>query len=472
MLRRANVNEVLLAILLDSVLVLAALRFAALFRPVLTWLPFSQQIGDGALVPDSLYAAILLLWIGVYLSFGLYDPQRVYRYTEELRKVFVASSVASLASAGMLYLTYRDTSRWLFLLFAMAATLAPMLWRTLRQLLVSARNGSRGPTQGVLIVGTGPLASQVADAIETQRWTGLTLKGFASERPASDSPQTPMPVLGTVDEVRAIISGHQIEQVVVALSGSSHEDVRRIVAVLHELPVRVLLVPDYLALVLYRARAEDVAGIPMVDLRAPALTEYQRLGKRAFDVAISGAVLLIGLPLMAAIAVAIKLDSRGPVLFRQLRVGENGRAFRMYKFRSMVAGAEDRVRERVALDRDGKLIHKHRDDPRVTRVGRVLRRLSLDELPQLFNVLKGDMSLVGPRPEMPWLVEQYEGWQRQRFSVPQGITGWWQINGRCDRPMHLHTEDDLVYIRDYSLWRDMKILWRTVWTVLQGRGAY
>jgi lipopolysaccharide/colanic/teichoic acid biosynthesis glycosyltransferase len=144
----------------------------------------------------------------------------------------------------------------------------------------------------------------------------------------------------------------------------------------------------------------------------------------------------------------------------------------MYKFRSMIAGAEEHQDEVTEFTEDGKILHKVRDDPRVTRMGRRLRRMSLDELPQLFNVLKGDMSLVGPRPEMPWLVERYEPWQRKRFAVPQGMTSWWVISGRSDKPLHLHIEDDLYYIQNYSLLLDLQILWKTIGLVLKGRGAF
>jgi lipopolysaccharide/colanic/teichoic acid biosynthesis glycosyltransferase len=144
----------------------------------------------------------------------------------------------------------------------------------------------------------------------------------------------------------------------------------------------------------------------------------------------------------------------------------------MYKFRSMVKDADERLKEVMQLDEDGKLIHKLPDDPRVTRVGKLIRRTSLDELPQFFNVLRGDMSLVGPRPEMPVLVEMYEPWQRVRFAVPQGITGWWQVNGRSDKPMHLNTEDDIYYVRNYSLLLDLEIIFKTILVVLRGRGAF
>ncbi|MGB3713292.1 MAG: sugar transferase, partial [Candidatus Promineifilaceae bacterium] len=170
--------------------------------------------------------------------------------------------------------------------------------------------------------------------------------------------------------------------------------------------------------------------------------------------------------------VLIKLDSPGPVLFKQRRVGENGRLFTMYKFRSMIDGAQDMQHKLTETNEQGEILFKSEGDPRITRVGRFMRRTSLDEIPQLINVLKGDMSLVGPRPELPWLVDFYKPWQRKRFAVPQGITGWWQINGRSDRPMHLHTADDLYYIQNYSVWLDLYILFKTVLVVLRGTGAY
>jgi lipopolysaccharide/colanic/teichoic acid biosynthesis glycosyltransferase len=144
----------------------------------------------------------------------------------------------------------------------------------------------------------------------------------------------------------------------------------------------------------------------------------------------------------------------------------------MWKFRTMVPDAEEQQDDLLMKISEGQIVHKHVDDPRVTKVGRFLRRFSLDELPQLYNVLRGEMSLVGPRPEMPWLVDRYDSWQRKRFAVPQGLTGWWQIMGRSEKPMHLNTEDDLYYVYNYSLWLDIQILIRTPIVVLQGKGAF
>jgi lipopolysaccharide/colanic/teichoic acid biosynthesis glycosyltransferase len=156
----------------------------------------------------------------------------------------------------------------------------------------------------------------------------------------------------------------------------------------------------------------------------------------------------------------------------QERIGENGKRFKMIKFRSMYQDADKRWAEVARRDAEGNLIHKCAKDPRITRTGQRLRRTSLDELPQLFNVLRGEMSLVGPRPEMPYIAAEYKSWQWQRFRVPPGMTGWWQVNGRSDKPMHLHTEDDLYYVQNYSFWLDLHILFKTVVVVFRGQGAY
>jgi lipopolysaccharide/colanic/teichoic acid biosynthesis glycosyltransferase len=210
-----------------------------------------------------------------------------------------------------------------------------------------------------------------------------------------------------------------------------------------------------------------------VDLSGPSpMNGYQRAIKRSVDVILSLAILTVTLPVMAMIAVLIKLDSSGPVLFRQVRVGEGGRRFGILKFRSMTTDAEDRFGEILKSAENGGIVHKHRDDPRVTRIGSLLRRTSLDELPQLINVLNGDMSLVGPRPELPVFVERYEPWQRERLLVPQGMTGWWQVNGRSDKPLHLNTDHDIYYVRNYSLLLDLQILLKTVWVVMRAKGAF
>jgi exopolysaccharide biosynthesis polyprenyl glycosylphosphotransferase len=256
------------------------------------------------------------------------------------------------------------------------------------------------------------------------------------------------------------------------LPPDEHDQLHELVYRLEGLPVRVKVIPDYFSLALVQARTQMLGGIPLIGLREPLIQGTPRMIKRTFDVVTSLSLLLLLSPLLGLIALLVKSDSPGPVLFRHMRVGENMRLFEMLKFRTMVADAEEKRLEVLRYTEQGEVLHKHPDDPRLTRIGRFLRRYSLDELPQLINVLSGDMSLVGPRPEMPWLVDRYQSWQRKRFAVPQGITGWWQINERSDKPMHLNTEEDLFYVYNYSLWLDVKILLRTPLAVLRGRGAY
>jgi lipopolysaccharide/colanic/teichoic acid biosynthesis glycosyltransferase len=205
-------------------------------------------------------------------------------------------------------------------------------------------------------------------------------------------------------------------------------------------------------------------------LTSPVLTRRQRSGKRIFDLAAGGVLLLASAPLVAACAVAIKLDSPGPAFYLPTRLGENRRPFRMIKLRTMIDEADRTEAQLIFASEHGLRFNKHAADPRVTRVGRFLRRWSLDELPQLINVVRGEMSLVGPRPEMPMLEVYYSAAQCQRFAVPQGLTGWWQVNGR-PQDIARKVELDLQYVQRYSFWLDLRILIKTIGVVVSRRGA-
>jgi exopolysaccharide biosynthesis polyprenyl glycosylphosphotransferase len=295
--------------------------------------------------------------------------------------------------------------------------------------------------------------------------------GYVDENSETNKTNNPL-VLGMLNDTLNLIQKHHISEVVIAVSRQTSDKLQELIHELQSLPVNIRLVPDYFDMAFVRLTVENFSGMPMLSLKEPVLDPFQRLVKRAFDVGLTFLLLIPALPVMGLIALAIRRDSPGPVIFKQERVGEGGKLFTMVKFRTMVVGAEHMQDKVATIDDDGNAIYKHADDPRVTRIGHWLRRTSLDELPQLWNILRGDMSLVGPRPEMPWLVDRYEPWQRKRFEVPQGLTGWWQISGRADRPMYLHTEDDLYYIRNYSVWIDLKILWLTVQAVILRRGAF
>jgi len=470
MFRRFSVNFVIFSIVFDAAIVMFSLVVATYVRPFLSRLPFAADFPLYTPLPTLLYPGFAIAWVLILLLLSLYDGRRNVRVTDEISSLTLGSLLAAVAMAGMLYLSFREISRLLFLLFVLLAYLSMLSWRLVVRLTFRRLNGQAIQYRRVLIIGAGPVGRDLQHKIHEHPYLGLKLIGFLDDDPFKHVSNPD--ILGSLSDARRIIGGYKIDDVVMALPQRAHEKVNVLVAELHDLAVKVWVIPDYFHLALHKAVVEDFAGIPMLDLRAPALNDYQRLIKRAFDLIITVFTLPVILILMGFISLAIRLESPGPIIFKQKRVGENGHLFEMLKFRTMVANAEQ-IRNLVEYhDENGNFIHKVPNDPRVTRVGRLLRRSSLDELPQIFNILKGDMSLVGPRPELPYLVERYEPWQRKRFAVPQGITGWWQVNGRSDKLMHLNTEDDLYYVQHYSMWLDLYILLKTIAVVILGKGAF
>jgi exopolysaccharide biosynthesis polyprenyl glycosylphosphotransferase len=320
-------------------------------------------------------------------------------------------------------------------------------------------------TRRLLMVGDGERARCVAAAISRNySWLGLALAGHVSPnglRAGQDR----------VERLLEQVRRHAADEILVVAEDCGDELAGAIVAELRWRGVRVSLVPRIDPLGPIRTTAEIVAGLPVLTVTTTALSAAQRLAKRLVDLLVASVLLVVLAPVMLVIALAVRLDSPGPALFAQVRIGEGGRPFRVLKFRTMGQDADGQVHTVVRVV-DGQPVHKFPDDPRVTRAGRWLRTTSLDELPQLLNVVRGQMSLVGPRPELPWIVDRYEPWQFARLAVPPGITGWWQLNGRSERPMHLNTDYDLLYIERYSLLLDVRLLVRTLLVPFYRRGAF
>ncbi len=464
-------NYVLFLATADLALTCISLFLAGQARFIL---PYGVRLTEKMVtLPLVVYAAAAVIWGVNFVLFSVYDRRRLLRIVDEAQLVTAAVAMSNLVLAGLLYLTYRDVPRLLFVYFVVLDVFFLLMLRITLRMGFRIAGARRMQAVRVLIVGAGKVGRQVAQEIQAQSWTGLTLVGYLDDDPSKqESVLEGAPVLGQLEAANRLVQSQRVDEVILALPLRAHGPLEDLVLALQSLPVRVRVVPDFFDLAIFRATIDDFGGIPLIGLRDPAIDGYNRTIKRAFDLLIATLGLLFVWPIMLLVAVAIKLDSPGPVFFKQERVGENARVFTIIKFRSMVVDAEQRQAEVLKTTDNGVVMHKTANDPRITRVGHFIRRTSLDEIPQLFNVLKGDMSLVGPRPELPFLVERYERWQRQRFAVPPGITGWWQINGRSDKLMHLHTEDDLYYIRNYSPLLDLQILWRTIAVVLRGRGAY
>ncbi|HLG66643.1 MAG TPA: sugar transferase [Acidimicrobiales bacterium] len=322
---------------------------------------------------------------------------------------------------------------------------------------------SRRPTR-ILIVGSGVVAGRLRDYLSRDR--GAMVVGFVD-----DDPAPPTHVIGRTRDLPVLCRRLQVDRVLVSFSRTHPGDLTEALRELHGM-VPIAIVPRYFELLSWRSKMDDLCGLPIVDIAPPSLGRMDRFVKRTFDLVVSIAILLVLWPALVALAVAIKVSSPGPVLFRQDRVGRYGQVFRMYKFRSMRQDAEQ-VKDGLRDDNDveGPLF-KLRVDPRVTPIGRFLRKTSLDELPQLLNVIAGQMSLVGPRPFVPAESEQIDGWARKRFEARPGLTGLWQVSGRNDLSYDDLRRLDYLYVASWSLAWDIKILWQTPGSVFRGNGAY
>lgn len=476
MFKRFSPNYMALLLLLDGVLLQISLWLAMQLRYLL---PYGQQVLP-VWIPQWVYAPtvqlhliVAVLWLASFLLAAVYTPRRAVHWYEEFQRISIAHTVASLSLAGVLYMAHLELPRLTYLYFYALTLLSLLGYRTLLRIWRRIRRHDVKGTARILLVGAGDLGQRIVEEFRHQAWPGLEFVGFLDDDPVKQhSTVAGLPVLGSLDRAAEFVATYGVDEVIIALPPRAYDRLANLVATLHQLPVRVRVVPDYFSLSLSGATVENLGGIPLIGLRDPAIDGFQRLIKRLVDIGAASVGLLLISPLLMAIAVAIKLEDGGPVFYPARRIGENGQHFYMVKFRSMVVNADKMLEQVSKVDASGNVIHKNPDDPRVTRVGRLLRRTSMDELPQLWNVLMGEMSLVGPRPELPDLVDKYEPWQRKRFAVPQGMTGWWQVNGRSDKPMHLHSEDDLYYIQNYSLWLDIEILWKTIFVVAKGRGAF
>jgi exopolysaccharide biosynthesis polyprenyl glycosylphosphotransferase len=315
----------------------------------------------------------------------------------------------------------------------------------------------------VIVVGTGKLAQTVASHLRAH--SSVRFVGFVDDNPLGQSD-----VIGELEELPDLCRRHSVARVVVCFSRTHPERTTEMLKGLAG-QVGVSIVPRYYELITSRSHVEDLSGLPMLDIAPASLSAGARFLKRSFDIVVSSTILLIGSPFFVVTALVVKATSAGPVFFRQVRTGRNEQPFSMMKFRTMYEDAESRRHELEHLNEVDGPLFKVQNDPRVTRVGRFLRRTSLDEFPQLINVWKGDMSLVGPRPFIVSEAMKIEGWARKRFEARPGMTGLWQVSGRNELSHLELCRLDYLYVASWSFWWDMQILWQTPTTIFRGRGA-
>jgi exopolysaccharide biosynthesis polyprenyl glycosylphosphotransferase len=454
-------------ILADSALTGVVFLAAEKLRP---FLPGKVILPDEFHLTPLFYITVLLLWHVLFVQSHVYDVAKLPFFGRQIGSFTSAYAQTILFLSSFLYFTVRDISRLQIIYFCAANYFVLLLARYCLSRYLQTQPAIHDRTK-LLIVGLTSTGARLARIIQENHCHVYELFGFAGDRVETDV-VFPAVILGRVEDVPDLCVERGVGLVLIAETGRDYDKIKLLIENLAQIPVRIYLAPDIVDLPAFCLEIDSFGNTPVIGIREPAIYGKRRLAKRMFDIALSSAMLLITWPLWIAVAVAIKLDTFGPAIFASDRVGENGRTFKMLKFRSMAVDSEQIQPRVTAHDEAGRPIFKSKEDPRVTRVGRWLRRCSLDELPQLINVLKGEMSLVGPRPEQPSILKNYESSQCVRLAVPPGITGLWQVSGRSDLPLHLNTQYDLFYVRNYSFLLDIRILLKTVVVVIQGKGAY
>jgi exopolysaccharide biosynthesis polyprenyl glycosylphosphotransferase len=422
-----------------------------------------------------IFAMFLLCWHVIFSSFRLYGSRRLSRRRDEMLDILKACSLGTfVVLVAAVVLRIRMATPMFLVIFWAASTLATMSSRVaMRSLLKRIRLSGRN-LRNMLIIGTNQRAIEFAKKIDARPALGYRVVGFVDERWDGFSDFLKVGYSLTCDfaGLPGLLRSSVVDEVVLALPVRSlHSRASEIAALCEEQGIVVRLF-DVFDLKSSQSRVEEFGGHPVITHYRGSLDGWAGVVKRGIDILVSLLVLLFTSPVLLITAILIKLASPGPVLFVQKRLGLNKRHFGVYKFRTMVVDAEKRLSELQHLNEVSGPVFKIKNDPRITPLGRLLRKTSIDELPQLWNVFKGDMSLVGPRP-LP--IRDYEGfskdWQRRRFSVRPGITCLWQIKGRSSIPFEQWMELDLQYIDKWSLWLDLEILVRTIPAVLKGSGA-
>jgi exopolysaccharide biosynthesis polyprenyl glycosylphosphotransferase len=415
--------------------------------------------------------ATVAIWPVVFAIFGLYDLRRPTHAAAEFQRLFNALLMSVLLVVLITFVIKIDIPRSFFVWLLGFGLVTIPTGRVLTRRLAHTLNARAVTSQVTLIAGTNEEARALARTLRRRPWMGYRVCGFVEVTPSGLDSVDGLPVLGSLADIAQISTDHGVGALIIAGSAAGGASLQAIDAALApEVAVRVS--PGLANLGAARVVLEPIDGMALFSLRRHRFSRRQRFLKRGLDLVVGSLSLVVAAPVMLVVTVLIKATSPGPILFRQRRVGAQEQGFTMLKFRTMIVGA-DGLRDRVAAHNqaDGVLF-KMRRDPRVTRVGRFLRRSSLDELPQLVNVLRGEMSLVGPRPALPEETIRYSDLQRGRLRVKPGVTGLWQVNGRHDLSFEDYVRYDLFYVENWSLTMDLYILAKTVPALLGGRGSY
>jgi exopolysaccharide biosynthesis polyprenyl glycosylphosphotransferase len=455
-----------------SDVVLATLAFYAAYE-TRTWMHLERAFFLTVPVMALLLGFVLFIWLAIASWLDIYDRLDAGDPRVILRDSFQQCAYGTLALVVFQFALRLELSRLFIALFAVYGWTLLFLFRLTAGRLIGLVRREFGGPHFVLVVGTGDRARRIGEALERSSRYGIRLTGFVASTPESSASEIRLSSdykVFPLSELSMMLRRHVIDEIIFAVGSENLADLEEVFLLCDEEGVRTRVALDFFPHINSDIYLERLGFTPLLTFSAAPHDEIRLLAKRAMDIAAAAAGFIVLLPFMAAIVLLIRSTSRGPAIFRQVRCGLNGRRFVFYKFRSMCENAED-LRQAVRHLSTRETALKIPDDPRLTSLGRYLRKFSIDEWPQLWNVLKGDMSLVGPRPAVPEEVEQYQRWQRRRLRMRPGLTCLWALAGRDNLDFETWMKMDMQYIDNWSLALDWKILLRTIPRVLTGRGA-
>ena len=466
-----------LSLILSDV-ILINLAFAVAF-----WmrydLQFLRAVDEANYIPYTEYIPIgLMLTVILIITFqldGVYRIPRGRSWVDEVYRIISGTTTGIVIMVVVLFF-YRPYfySRLIFIYAGILIVVFLGFSRLVKNIAVVQLREHGVGVRRIMIVGAGEIGRMIMRNLVAHPQLGYQVVGFVDDDPEKGNSEIGrFKGMGSLDNLPRILDTQpDIEEVIITLPWMYHRKILSIIAQCERRNVTARIVPDIFQMSLSRVEIDDLNGIPLIGIREISFSRWGMMLKRVIDVGFSALGLIILSPILVLVAVAIKLDSPGPILFRQVRVGKNGRHFVLHKFRSMRVGAEQEQEKLADLNEATGPLFKIREDPRLTGVGKIIRRTSLDELPQLYNVLRGEMSLVGPRPPLPKEVEQYQEWHKKRLEIAPGLTGLWQVSGRSELTFDEMVLLDIYYIENWSPILDTTITLRTIPRVLFGDGAY
>ena len=460
----------------DVVLINLAVALAYWLRYGLQWfatVDVAYMVSYRAFIPISIGLTVLFLII--YKLNGVYDQPRGASWFSEVYRIVAGTAIGIILAVFVIVIFFRPFlySRLVFFYAGVLISVLLVMSRLVQRMVRDRLRRKGLGVDRVLVIGGGEVGRAVMRNTVAEETLGYHVVGFVDDDPEKGATDIGrFKALGETANLPRLVKELAVDDVIITLPWMYHRKIVSIIAQCEREKVRVRIVPDIFQMTLSRLHIEDLAGIPMIGIQERSIKGGHLVLKRATDIVLSSLLLLLLCPIFLLIAVAIKLDSPGPVILRQIRVGKGEQLFTCFKFRSMRDRADEEKSQLLDRNEANGAWFKMRNDPRVTKVGRILRRTSMDELPQFVNVLMGHMSIVGPRPAIPTEVQRYQPWHRRRLEVAPGLTGLWQVSGRSNLTFDEAVLLDLYYIENWSLLLDMQLMLRTVPKVVSGEGAY